>query len=87
MSNHISSREREAFNRVKRHLLRGIEQIREANPAAAQYLESHLVMDEQACTFMYTGDDRLQMSLVDRYELVKEEGQTRTASSGGGHRE
>ena len=56
--------EREAFHRVKRELLAYIELMRRACPEAAEYLESHLVMDEQACTFMYTGDDRLRMERV-----------------------
>ena len=54
--------EREAFNRVKREIASTIEEMRKANPEAAKYLEAHLVIDEQAMTFKYTGDGRLQMT-------------------------
>ena len=53
--------ERETFERVKANVLAGIEAIRQANPAAAEYFEQHLVIDEKAMTFQYTGDDRLKM--------------------------
>ena len=47
--------ERALFNRVKQEILASVESIRKASPEAAEYLEKHLVMDEEAMTFEYTG--------------------------------
>lgn len=64
MSMKTRAQELEAFHSIKREILATIEEMRRARPEAAEYLESHLVMDEQACTFTYTGDDRLQLRRV-----------------------
>lgn len=56
--------EPETFNRIKREILSTVEAMRKANPEAAEYLEAHLVFDDQAMTFLYTGDDRLKMTRV-----------------------
>jgi hypothetical protein len=53
--------ERKVFERVKADLLAGIETMRRANPEAAKYFVQHLVIDEVAMTFKYTGDDRLKL--------------------------
>jgi hypothetical protein len=56
--------ERETFNRMKREILSLIEAMREAIPEAAEYLETHLVIDEKEMTFMYTGDDRFKVTRI-----------------------
>jgi hypothetical protein len=56
--------ERETFERVKADLLAGVEAMRRANPAAAEYFEQHLVIDEKAMTFKYTGDGRLKLERI-----------------------
>jgi hypothetical protein len=53
--------ERAAFERVKAEILAGVEAMRRANPAAAEYFEQHLVIDEQGMTFKYTGDGGLKL--------------------------
>ena len=57
--------ERATFNRVRQEILSSIESIRKASPEAAEYLEEHLVMDEEAMTFKYTGDDRIKMRRIE----------------------
>jgi len=64
MRNKNGKAEQDSFRRVKRELLAFIESIRKENPEAAEYLKSHLVVDKEARTFMYTGDDRLQLRHV-----------------------
>ncbi len=54
--------ERKTFEYVNGQVLAGVENIRRVNPAAAEYLEQHLVIDEVAMTFQYTGDDRLKLT-------------------------
>ena len=56
--------ERETFERVRSDLLAGIEAMRRANPGAAEYFEQHLVIDETAMTFKYSGDGRLKLERV-----------------------
>jgi hypothetical protein len=56
--------ERAAFNRVRQEILSTIESMREVSPEAAEYLEKHLVIDEEAMTFKYTGDDRLKLERI-----------------------
>ena len=58
--------EREAFERVKADILATVESMRRVNPAAAEYLEQHLVIDEVAMTFKYTGDGRLKLERIGR---------------------
>ena len=53
---------RASFNRVKAELVACIKMIQEQAPEAAKYLEEHMVIDEKAMTFMYTGDDRIKMT-------------------------
>jgi|NGEPerStandDraft_6_1074524.scaffolds.fasta_scaffold669856_1 hypothetical protein len=57
--------ERTKFNQVKRDLLASIESMRKAMPEAAEYFEQHLVIDEEAMTFKYTGDDRLKLKKIE----------------------
>jgi hypothetical protein len=59
------SDERAQFNRVKQEMLAGIESIRKVMPEAAEYFEQHLVIDEEAMTFTYTGDDRLKLKRIE----------------------
>jgi hypothetical protein len=56
--------ERETFERVKADILAAVEGMRQANPAAAEYFEQHLVIDEKAMTFNYTGDGRLKLERI-----------------------
>ena len=58
------SDERAQFNQVKREMLAAIESMRKALPEAAEYFEQHLVIDEEAMTFTYTGDDRLKLERI-----------------------
>ena len=59
------SDERAQFNQVKREMLAAIESMRKALPEAAEYFEQHLVIDEEAMTFKYTGDDRLKLKKIE----------------------
>ena len=59
------SDERTEFNRVKQEMLAAVETMRKAMPEAAEYFEQHLVIDEEAMTFKYTGDDRLKLTKVE----------------------
>ena len=43
--------ERAKFNQVRQEILLFIESMQKASPEAAEYLETHLVMDEEAMTF------------------------------------
>ena len=56
--------ERAQFNQVKQEILSSIESMRKVLPEAAEYLEKHLVIDEEAMTFKYTGDDRLKLNRI-----------------------
>ena len=58
------SDERASFNRVRQEILSCIESMRKASPEAAEYLEKHLVMDEEAMTFEYPGDDRIKLERI-----------------------
>jgi hypothetical protein len=60
-----ASDERAQFNRVKQEILASIESTRKVLPEAAEYLEKHLVIDEEAMTFTYTGDDRLKLKKIE----------------------
>ena len=53
--------DRAVFNDIKRQISLLIEEVRQEAPEAAAYLEEHMVMDEKALTFCYTGDDRFAM--------------------------
>jgi hypothetical protein len=59
------SDERAQFNRVKQEILASIESMRKVLPEAAEYLEKHLVIDEEAMTITYTGDDRLKLKRIE----------------------
>jgi len=50
---------------VKQEILASIESTRKVLPEAAEYLEKHLVIDEEAMTFTYTGDDRLKLKKIE----------------------
>jgi hypothetical protein len=49
------------YRKIKAEILATVESIRAAMPEAAEYLEKHMVLDDQKETFMYTGDDRIKM--------------------------
>ena len=49
------------YRKIKAEILAAVESIRAARPEAAEYLEKHLVFDDEKETFMYTGDDRIMM--------------------------
>jgi hypothetical protein len=44
------------YRTVKAEILGAVEAIRAARPEAAEYLEEHLVFDDEKETFAYTGD-------------------------------
>ena len=54
--------EREAYESIKSDIKHLIESVRAKMPQAAEYMEKHMVMDDEKMTFMYTGDDRLKMT-------------------------
>ena len=58
---HTQMNEPQTYESVKRDIQKAIEAIRAKSPAAAEYLEKHLVMDDAKMTFAYTGDDRLKL--------------------------
>jgi hypothetical protein len=49
------------YRTIKAEILATVESIRAAMPEAAEYLEKHLVFDDEKETFTYTGDDRLKL--------------------------
>ena len=53
--------ERETYESVKRDIKKAIESIRAQSPEAAEYLDKHLVMDDEKMTFAYTGDNRISL--------------------------
>ena len=56
--------ERKAYETIKRDIKRAIETIRAKSPDAAAYFEQHIVMDENKCTFAYTGDNRFSLTQI-----------------------
>ncbi len=54
------------YRKIKAEILAFVEEMRAACPEAAEYLEQHLVFDDQKETFMYTGDDRIKMRRSER---------------------
>ena len=46
--------EREAYESIKSDIKHLIESIRAKLPQAAEYMEKHIVMDDEKMTFMYT---------------------------------
>ena len=59
------SDERAQFNQVKREMLASIESMRKVMPEAAECFEQHFVIDEEAMTFTYTGDNRLKLKRIE----------------------
>jgi hypothetical protein len=59
--NHLPMNERETFESVKRDIKHAIQTMRAKMPEAAEYLEKHIVMDDQKMTFAYTGDGRIRL--------------------------
>jgi hypothetical protein len=53
------------YSKIKTEILAAVESIRAAMPEAAEYLEQHLVLDDEKETFMCTGDDRLKLRRFD----------------------
>jgi len=53
------------YRTVKAEILAAVESIRAAMPEAAEYLEKHLILDDEKETFAYTGDDRLKLLPLD----------------------
>jgi hypothetical protein len=54
------------YRKIKAEILATVESIRAAMPEAAEYLEKHLVFDDEKETSMYTGDDRIKMRPSER---------------------
>ena len=50
------------YQAIKTEILETVKAIRTANPKAAEYLEQHLVFDDEKETFTYTGDGRLKLT-------------------------
>ncbi len=53
------------YRKIKAEILAAVEAIRAVMPEAAEYLEQHLVFDDEKETFMYTSDDRLKLRRLD----------------------
>ena len=53
--------DRGAFEEAHRKVSQMIEEVRQVSPKDAYYLEEHMVFDDKALTFRYTGDDRYAM--------------------------
>ena len=53
--------ERARFNGVRQEIRSCIESMRKASHEAAEYLEKYPVMEEDAMTFEYTGDERITL--------------------------
>jgi hypothetical protein len=53
------------YRKMKAEVLATVESIRAAMPEAADYLEKHLVFDDEKETFAYTGDERLKLLPLD----------------------
>ena len=49
------------YQQMKADILTFLETLRAAQPEAAQYLEKHLIFDDEKETFQYTGDHRFQL--------------------------
>jgi hypothetical protein len=49
------------YSKIKAEILAAMESIRAAMPEATQYLQQHLVFDDEKETFMYIGDDRIRL--------------------------
>jgi hypothetical protein len=49
------------YKRVKADIRAFVESLRAKMPDAAEYLEQHLVFDDEKETVCYTGDDRLKL--------------------------
>jgi hypothetical protein len=60
----MTTNERQAYESVKHDIKEAIESIRAQLPEAAEYLEKHLVMDDEQMTFAYTGDNRIRLELL-----------------------
>jgi hypothetical protein len=53
--------DRGAFGEAKRKVSLMIEEVRQESSEDADYLEEHMVFDDETLTFRYTGDDRFAM--------------------------
>ncbi len=49
------------YQQMKADMLAFVESVRAEMPQAAEYLEKHLVFDDEKETVCYTGDDRLKL--------------------------
>jgi hypothetical protein len=49
--------EREIYERIKGDIKHFIESVRAKMPEAAEYLDKHIVMDDEKMTFSYAGDE------------------------------
>ncbi len=49
------------YRKIKAEILATVDSVRAAMPEAAEYLEKHLVFDDEKETFTYIGDDRLKL--------------------------
>lgn len=52
------------YQLVKSQITEAVETIRAKMPEAGKYLEEHIVYDDEALTFRYTGDDRFQLKQI-----------------------
>ncbi len=58
------SSERTIYEGIKTAIVKTIESVRAENPGAGQYLADHIVFDDRAMTFEYTGDNRMKIEQV-----------------------
>lgn len=49
------------YRKIKLTLKDAIERVRAQDPAAGEYLEQHLVFDDEKYSVSYTGDDRIKI--------------------------
>lgn len=55
---------RENYNQMKVDICLALEEIRDKKPNLAEYLEKHLVFDDDKMTVKYTGDGRVAIDKI-----------------------
>jgi len=51
-----------AYEQIKADILHFLKTLRSKDPVSADYLQKHLVFDEEKKTFQYTGDRRFKLT-------------------------
>lgn len=52
------------YDEVKASIMGAIKELKQQMPDAGAYLKKHIIFDDEAETFMYTGDDQLKISAL-----------------------